>query len=116
MSKNERVMDYLLDRIDILETQLALKTKGFDCLMQELKETDERCNKLSDELDQCQMEREHIKEIITCHIAKDPLYGKRTALYLIEHADDFKTLLSIIGIEPGDYLAENPEELDMSQP
>lgn len=112
MSKNERVMDYLLDRIEQLEKEKRDEwfqkqglSKGNEILHQEI-------DNLKDKIDQYQIERKHIKEIITCNIEGNV----RKGIYLSDNEKDFDTLMAILNIKQEDYdnteVTEDAENTD----
>jgi len=100
MSKNERVMDYLLDRIEVLEKekrdewfQKTGLSKGNEILQDEIK-------RLKEKIDDLEMEKEHIKEIITCNLDANGI------LYLSDEERDHETLMGLLDIKPEDYEME----------
>lgn len=98
-----KVKEYLVNRLVEVERDFETSCKNYAALMKEVKALSDKCDKLEDELDQCQMEREHIKQIITCNIVESIEDHFRMHLDLAECEDDFKTLLAILDIKPGDY-------------
>ena len=59
--------------------------------------------KLNEKIEQYQIEREHIKQIITCNIVEDVYVEGRYEIDLYSNEDDFKALLAILDIKPEDY-------------
>lgn len=91
-----KVKDYLVNRILDLEKELKnLKTRC-EQLMIEIKEADAHCDRLTDRLDDYEIEREHIKQIITYHLSP----GGELGINLID--PDRETLLAILDIKPED--------------
>lgn len=102
MSKNERVMDYLLDRIEVLEKEKRDEwfqkqglSKGNEILHQEI-------DNLKEKIEQYEIEREHIREIITCNISDNEIK-------LVYPQCDYTTLLAILDIKSKDWQEENPD-------
>ena len=86
-----KVKEYLVNRILELEKDLENSKRNYDLLMKEVKALSDKCDKLEDELDQYQMEREHIREIITCNTSDDEIK-------LVYPQCDYTTLLAILDI------------------
>ena len=57
----------------------------------------------NEKIEQYQIEREHIKEIITCNIVEDIYCDGIYEIDLNSTENDFKTLMAILGIKPEDY-------------
>lgn len=107
MSKNERVMDYLLDRIEYLERELKQVRNEKAGTTYGLQKLQEEVTKLNEKIEQYQIEREHIKEIITCNIAEDLYCSGRYEIDLNSTENDFKTLLAILDIKSEDYVIDD---------
>ena len=102
-----KVKEYLVNRILELERDIkqvrnekAGTTFGLQKLQEEVIE-------LHEKIDQYQREREHIKQIITCNITEDVYVDGRYEIELNTDDNDFKTLLAILDIQPGDYEMED---------
>lgn len=92
-----KVKEYLVNRILELEKELKQtrnEQAGTKCGLQKLQE---EVIKLNEKLEQYQIEREHIKQIITCHLSP----GGELGINLID--PDRDTLLAILDIKPEDY-------------
>ena len=98
-----KVKEYLVNRILELEKDLENSKRNYDLLMKEVKAFSDKCDKLEDELDQYQIEREHIKQIITCNLDGD------RDLYISHYENDNETLLAILDIKPEDYKEVIPD-------
>ena len=97
-----KVKEYLVHRLVEVERDLETSCKSYAALMKEVKALTDKCDKLEDELDHYQMEREHIKQIITCNISLGDSY-EPDKIDLNAGDNDFKTLMAILDINPGDY-------------
>ena len=100
-----KVKEYLVNRILELERdlkQLRNEKAGTTFGLQKLQED---VIKLNEKIEQYQMEREHIKQIITCNIVPDRF--RRASLCIVSENSDFKTLLAILDIKSGDYTDDN---------
>lgn len=93
-----KVNEYLVKRILELETEKV----NVQMLREDIKD-------LNEMLDRYEMEKEHIKALITCNIAIKPY---ATIIDLNSKDDDFKTLLAILDIKPEDYEAKTMKEGD----
>ena len=89
-----KVKEYMVKRIEELEREKSDNLKCIEFLYDDIR-------KLKDKIEILELEREHIKEIITCNIGYD---GYNHAELKINIGDnDFKTLLAILDIKPEDY-------------
>ena len=102
-----KVKDYLVGRILKLEEELKSLNIKYDQLMIELKEADKLSDNLTEQLDDYEMEKEHIKQIIACNLEANGTIPVIPQL-------DLNTLLAILDIQPGDYEMEdnNAENTD----
>ena len=108
-----KVKEYLVHRLVEVERDLETSCKNYAALMKEVKALTDKCDKLEYELDHYQMEREHIKQIITCNISLGDSY-EPDKIDLNAGDNDFKTLMAILDINPGDYkeVTEDAETKD----
>lgn len=86
-----KVNEYLVKRILDLETEKV----NVQILREDI-------NDLNEQLDHYEMEKEHIKEIITCNIGRDAY--NHLSINIDIGNNDFKTLLAILDINPEDYM------------
>lgn len=95
-----KVKEYLVGRILNLETELKKLQNEKAGTTYGLQKLQEEVIKLNEKIEQYEIEREHIKQIITCNICSD------RDLYIAHYENDNETLLSILGIKPEDYLGD----------
>lgn len=84
------VEEYLVKRILELETVKV----NVQMLREDIKD-------LNEQLDRYEMEKEHIKQIITCNIGRNAY--NHLSINIDIGTNDFKTLLAILDIGPEDY-------------
>ena len=102
-----KVKEYLVNRLVEVERDLENSKRNYDLLLKELDKAGVYRDNIIDELDHYKMEREHIKQIITCNIGYDD-YNHLTLNIDIGN-NDFKTLLAILDIKPEDYKEVIPD-------
>ena len=109
-----KVKEYLVGRILNLETELKKIQNEKAGTTYGLQKLQEEVIKLNEKIEQYEIEREHIKEIITCNIVVEPYRAAGYSIDLLETEDDFKTLLAILDIKPEDYkeVTEDAENTD----
>lgn len=95
------VEEYLVKRILDLETDIKRFRNECACAKAQVQMLNEDIKVLSEQLDRYEMEKEHIKQIITCNIDFD------RDIFIGERNSDFKTLLAILDIKPEDYEKED---------
>ena len=96
-----KVKEYLVNRILDLERELKQARNEQAGTKYGLQKLQEDVIKLNEKVEQYQMEREHIKQIITCHLSP----GGELGINLID--PDRDTLLAILDIKPEDYGKED---------
>ena len=94
-----KVKEYLVNRILELEHDLKQARNEKAGTAYGLQKLQEDVIKLNEKIEQYQIEREHIREIITCNISDNEIK-------LIYPQCDYTTLLSILDIKPEDYKKE----------
>ena len=99
-----KVKEYLVNRILELERELKQARNEYAGVSYELSRRDNVINEQKKLIDDFQIEREHIKEIITCNIGYDAY--NHLALNIDIGNNDFKTLLSILDIKTEDCMVE----------
>lgn len=95
-----KVKEYLVNRILKLEEELKQARNEKSGIAYALQKLQEDVIKLNEKIEQYQIEREHIREIITCNIVPDRF---RRPMVCISENIDLKTLLDILDIQPGDW-------------
>ncbi len=111
-----KVKEYLVNRILKLEEELKHTRNEKEGTTYGLQKLQEEVIKLNEKIDQYQREREEIKQLIICNIKR---YNSGVHyLELDEYVTDYKTLLAILDIQPGDYEMEEskPEYEHISAP
>lgn len=93
------VEEYLVKRILDLETDIKRFRNESAGAKAQVQMLNEDIKDLSEQLDCYEMEKEHIKQIITCNIEPREV----CFIDLSSEDDDFKTLLAILDIKPDDY-------------
>ena len=96
-----KVKEYLVGEILNLKTELRIQKKAYEELSRQIRE-------YLDKIKAYEMEKEHIKQSIICNIEQDELGCDFISLY--DSQADFKTLLAILDIQPGDYKEDNNAE------
>lgn len=104
-----KVKEYLIDTILKLEEELKHARNEKAGTAYGLQKLQEDVIKLNEKIEQYQIEREHIKQIITCNIVEDVYVDGRYEIDLNSNENDFKTLLAILDIKPEDYKSEDVE-------
>ena len=100
-----KVKEYLVNRILELERELKQTRNEQSGTKYGLQKLQEEVIKLNEKIEQYEIEREHIREIITCNIGRNAY--NHLALNIGIGNNDFKTLLAILDIQPGDYEMED---------
>lgn len=100
-----KVKEYLVNRILKLEEELKQARNEKAGTVFGLQKLQEDVIKLNEKIEQYQIEREHIKEIITCNIEGTINKG----IYLSDSERDFDTLMSILDIKTEDYEDVKPK-------
>ena len=95
-----KVKEYLVNRILDLERDLKQARNEYAGVSYELSRRDNIINEQKKLIDDFQMEREHIKQIITCNI---DCFDDIDNINLTTENDDFYRLLSILDIKREDY-------------
>lgn len=95
-----KVKEYLVNRILKLEEDLKQARNEYAGVSHCLELQKNKIETLNEKLEQYEIERKHIKEIITCNLTKDgDLYMPR-----LNCSDfDIGVLLAILDIKPEDY-------------
>ena len=104
-----KVKEYLIKRIEELEKDLKHVRNEYAGTKYGLGELQKEVVKLNEKIEQYEIEREHIKEIITCNIVDNVYSNNVKQLILYKYEDDFKTLMAILDIKPEDYETVHPE-------
>ena len=102
-----KVKEYLVNRILDLEKDLKQVKNEKAGTTYGLQKLQDDVIKLNEKLEQYQIEREHIKQIITCNIVEDVYVEGRYEIDLNSNENDFKTLQAILDIKPKDYKPED---------
>lgn len=92
-----KVKEYLIKRIEELEKDLKQSLNEYAGVSYELSRRDNVINEQKKLIDDFQIEREHIKEIITCNLDANGI------LYLSDGERDHETLMGLLDIKPEDY-------------
>ena len=96
-----KVNEYLVNRILELERELKQARNEKAGTTYGLEKLQEEVLKLNEKIEQYEIEREHIKQIITCNIGYNAYY--HLELNIDIGNNDFNTLLAILDIKKEDY-------------
>ncbi len=102
-----KVKEYLVNRILKLEEELKQARNEKAGTVFGLQKLQEDVIKLNEKIEQYQIEREHIKEIISCNIKHDQ--SDVHYIDLDEYENDYKTLIAILDIKLDDYEDVKPK-------
>lgn len=95
------VKKYLVNRIMELEENLKQVRNEYARAIANAQMLKEDIKDLNEMLDRYEMEKDHIKQIITCNIGRN-VYN-HLSINIDIGTNDFKTLLAILDIGPEDY-------------
>ena len=99
-----KVKEYLVGRILGLETELKKLQNEKVGAEVDIEHLQDDIIKLKNNIELYQIEREHIKQIITCNIVEALHCPGRYEIDLNSTENDFKTLMAILDIKPEDYI------------
>lgn len=102
-----KVKEYLVNRMLELERELKQARNEQAGTKYGLQKLQEEVIKLNEKIEQYEIEREHIREIITCHLSP----GGELGINFID--PDRDTLLAILDIKPEDYDVDDTVEKEV---